>query len=173
MAKETCLIEASKLIKEMAQKSLEENYAYGDAVVRATANEFKGASTPDRVRLEGEYAKTHGQVFTEFLQATANGDIAVVGDRGILERIGSGDVAALGISIEHNGKDLPVVITNRHIKTLTQLPNGLVNVSDVIEAISDAVFQKTSPTPEKRGNLGEIPDEYFSQYGLTAPFNRK
>jgi hypothetical protein len=60
-------------------------------------------------------------------------------------------VAALGLSIEYQKKDLPVVIVNRHFKSLTEMSNGLVNVSDVITAISDVVYQKNIPK-EKRVN---------------------
>ena len=63
------------------------------------------------------------------------------------------------MSIDYQGKDLPVVIVNRHFKSLTEMPNGLVNVSDVIEAISDAVFHKNIPE-EKRINLKQVPEVY-------------
>jgi len=166
------LLEASKLFKEMGQKSVDDNFDFGYAVIRGTATEFKTATTPDKVRLQGKYAKTHGQVFTEFLTEVQNGNIAVVGDRGILDSIGSKDEAFLGCAVDYQGKDLPVVIVNRHVKTLTELPNELINVSGAIEAISDAVFTLNGSRNHGRSiKISEIPSEHFETNGVTIPFN--
>jgi hypothetical protein len=47
MTEQNELIEASRLFKDVAQKSLEDKLAFGAGAVYGTANEFKGSQTPE------------------------------------------------------------------------------------------------------------------------------
>lgn len=164
------LIEASKLFKDMAAKGFEGNLSFGYAYLQAIATEYAGLGTEDRLN-----KKPYAQVFSEFLYGLQSGKIAIVGDLRIMQNIDEGQDPVFGMAIAYrqdknsSPRDLPTVIINRHIKSLVELPQGLISTTSGIEAISEVVHTMNSIPENGKVTVSEIPDAYFKQYGVTPP----
>ena len=160
------LIQVSQLFERLAWAGAEKAWNWGTAYVMTTADILRQVEAVDPVnRLPWK------DVAGKFVEAVDEGQIALMGDRGLLRHIGSEDVASMAFAVQYvpsdqaPEKDLVVCVVNRRAEELTAALGGH-SISDVVDTIADAIHTLSCTPDEKRIKTSDVDPNYFPQTGL-------